>query len=136
MEAPELRFKELVNPGAPHPMVVSALVTVVPIFWDVARTYCLVTSMCDGRHRWDSFHYFNMAFDLRSKHLTADQKDEVLERMRADLGTQWDVILEARGETNEHFHIECEGCRHIRRKYLDQLQSRLHDKVMAKAASS
>lgn len=128
----DLRFKPNVNPGRPHPMLVSALAVAVDTFRTEGKD-CVVTSICDGRHRWDSFHYSGMAVDLRSKHLAPDQKDRVLRKLRSRIGDGWDVILEARNDTNEHYHLEFDAGRPIREEYLAQLQENLRDQIDAEA---
>lgn len=68
--------------------------------------YCMVTSLNDERHRAGSKHYSGEAVDLRSHHIPAALEDRVLEQLRAALGRDYDVILEARGTPNEHIHCE------------------------------
>lgn len=120
-----LKLKRNVNPSGCHPMLQSALAVALNIFTDFGVD-CVVTSMCDsvhgGAHGSPSFHYFGMAADLRSKHLTEEQKDEVWRRLAQELGSDWDVVLEFRGRTQEHFHCELDSAQYNRWTYLKGLQ--------------
>lgn len=70
----------------------------------------VITSAADGIHKRDSFHYRDLAIDLRSKTLpTAEAKVKVLTDLRHELGPEYDVLFENEGEENEHFHLEYEG---------------------------
>lgn len=61
-----------------------------------------VTSMRDGRHGPNSRHYAGLAVDLRTRHLTPEQKAEWLATLRANLDPQgFDTVLES-----NHLHIE------------------------------
>lgn len=66
----------------------------------------VVTSANDGRHSPTSLHYAGAAVDVRSKNLTPLQKRETLERARLALRQDFDLLLEAEGTDNEHFHLE------------------------------
>jgi len=73
----------------------------------------LVTSACDGRHKAGSLHYAGRAFDVRiygqregavSIATSSDQERTAalwVGRLRADLGRDYDVILEV-----DHIHLE------------------------------
>lgn len=62
---------------------------------------CVITSVADGKHSRGSLHYAGAAVDLRSRHLTTTEKENILADLKAKLNTDYDVILEA-----THFHIE------------------------------
>jgi len=67
----------------------------------------IVTSMNDGRHGTNSRHYRDLAVDLRSKHLDSEQKAKVFRMAKEILDNQgYDLLLEALGTSNEHFHVE------------------------------
>ena len=52
-------------------------------------------------------HSFDKAIDLRTKNLTDEQKDKVYTALREALFADgYDVILEYRGQAEEHIHIE------------------------------
>jgi hypothetical protein len=66
-----------------------------------------ITSANDGKHGMNSKHYSDSALDLRSKNLTEQQKDEIFLALHSELYRRgFDVLLEARGTDNEHFHVE------------------------------
>lgn len=65
-----------------------------------------VTSIRDGQHSERSLHYRGLAVDLRSKHLTPEQRHTALIKLKRELGSDYDVLLESEGKPNEHFHIE------------------------------
>lgn len=66
----------------------------------------VITSANDGVHRQGSKHYQNLAVDIRTKHLSNELKQTLLNLLRHELGSDYDVILEDLGGVNEHIHIE------------------------------
>lgn len=60
-----------------------------------------LTACMDGKHKTGSLHYKGFAVDIRSKHIPAEKKAAVLAAIKATLGKDYDVILEA-----THFHVE------------------------------
>jgi len=62
---------------------------------------CVLTSVTDSKHGRGSFHYLGLAFDLRSRDLTAIERNQVLLSLKDALGPEFDVVLES-----DHFHIE------------------------------
>lgn len=138
MTADELRerlnFKPHVMPAGAHPQVQSAIVTFVEVVWDIAKKESYITSMCDSIHGEHSFHYWCMAFDGRSKHLEDSEKDAVLEELKRRIGPGWDIILEARNTTNEHFHLEWDRGREHKIDYMAQLQDEFVDQLLGEAA--
>ena len=65
-----------------------------------------ITSVVGFKHSKQSKHYFGCAFDGRSRNLREDQKDDVWHALRNALTNEYTVLLEDRGEENEHFHIQ------------------------------
>jgi hypothetical protein len=65
----------------------------------------VITSGSDSTHMTGSKHYTGEALDLRSKTLGA-LKPTVVATLRAELGTQFTVLLEHEGTPNEHVHIQ------------------------------
>lgn len=75
--------------------------------WAAYGATCVITSGNDGVHKIGSFHYKDLAIDLRSKNLPSDRiKEGVLGKLRHKLGKNYDVFWEYPGQPNEHFHIE------------------------------
>jgi hypothetical protein len=66
----------------------------------------VLTSARGDRHGAYSHHYKGLAFDLRSKHLRADEKQEVLAAMQTAIGPDYQCFLESLGAPYEHYHVE------------------------------
>lgn len=67
---------------------------------------CVITSANDSKHSDNSFHKKDGALDFRTHILSDSQKDYVLSEMKRRLNDSYDILLEGRGTSNEHFHIE------------------------------
>jgi hypothetical protein len=65
----------------------------------------VITSVADGKHSSNSYHYKGRAFDLRTKSTGSARfiEAELKERL-SHLG--FDVVLEDLGGRNEHIHVE------------------------------
>lgn len=68
----------------------------------------IITSGTDGTHGRGSHHYAGGALDLRTKHLRVSSIPPRIfrDRIAAQLGSEFDVVLEDLGGDNEHLHIE------------------------------
>lgn len=89
-----------------EPAIYSKLGAIDSIF-KAAGVWAVITSAADGKHKQDSFHYKDLALDLRSRDLPNEQvKLEVLQALKDALGENYDMILENLGNPSEHFHIE------------------------------
>lgn len=81
-----------------------------PIIHQVFRdngAQCIITSANDSTHGPNSLHYKGKALDLRTKHITNDlTKLSIVKKIKENLGSQFDVVYEAAGQSNEHLHIE------------------------------
>lgn len=62
---------------------------------------CVVTSATDSKHGRGSFHYLGMAFDLRTRDMDSNLKQEIVIELRIALGSEFDVVLES-----DHIHVE------------------------------
>jgi len=83
---------------------------------------CVVTSLWDGFHSENSFHHYGMAVDLRSNEIAAlSRKQEVRDRIKLQLGSGFDVVLEGANTPNEHFHIEWEHGRPMRDEWVREV---------------
>lgn len=103
-----LRFKDrTVNPYGLHQRVIDEfLLPAERIFRDEGHE-TVITSVCDGVHGSNSYHYLLGAVDLRTKHLhSAEQKRRVHRRLQEETSAAWDVLLEHLGDTQEHLHGE------------------------------
>lgn len=92
------------KPGASirgiQPELVVAMIAAVAAFAEQDADFIL-TSVRDGIHGEKSFHYNGLAFDCRTSHIAPVQADEITLRLKAALGTSYDVVLEP-----DHLHVE------------------------------
>lgn len=61
----------------------------------------VVTSTNDGKHMKNSFHYKDLAFDMRIWYLSASERKEIIAKARKKLGKDYDIVLE-----KTHIHVE------------------------------
>jgi hypothetical protein len=67
----------------------------------------VVTSGNDSKHSKNSFHYKNLAFDVRTNDLFPGLAEQILRDLKAALYVYgFDVLLEDKGKPNEHIHVE------------------------------
>lgn len=83
-----------------------------------ANTDLIITCGDNGVHGPGSLHGAGFAVDIRSKHIDRGLLKSILEEAKHALGThlpgsakQFDLILEAEGKDNEHFHLEYDPIR-------------------------
>ena len=68
---------------------------------------CVITSANDSKHGANSWHYKGRALDFRCKQAELDGQEQSLrDEIKAALGDEFDVVLEAVGTENEHVHLE------------------------------
>lgn len=112
-----ISLKDTANPNGLEASALLAIVIAGEVFWDVARKDAIVTSLNDSSHSPKSLHYVGRAFDLRTHHLSDEDKRAVVAELRYRLGVRlntvgirvaghYDVILEMDGAPNEHIHVE------------------------------
>lgn len=66
-----------------------------------------VTSAADGVHSGElDPHHTGNALDIRSHDLDTEKKRAVLAGLKAELGPQFYIFLEAPNTSNEHFHVQ------------------------------
>jgi hypothetical protein len=83
-----------------------AAIAVNDIFNKTAYPF-VITSCNDSTHGIHSLHYSDSAFDFRSKHIaSAEEKQKILNLVKEALTSDFDVLLEAAGTEQEHFHLE------------------------------
>ena len=80
-----------------------AFIEVVIHAWDLFAPSVIpvITSANDGKHMDGSFHYKNLAWDLRTKNLAAGKVEEIAHMLRVNLGSDWDIVVEST-------HLHCE----------------------------
>ena len=86
-------------------MVLAALV--VDGIYAKRGVECVVTSANDSKHSDASLHYKGRALDFRTKlERLEGHEQELRDEIKAALGQDFDVVLEALGTENEHVHLE------------------------------
>lgn len=111
----QVRFKR----GAPivatmHPELAHGLFTLCRLIHEETGKVPVVTSVWDQAHSDVSLHYIGCAVDVRSKHLSREEKQKVLHLARSRLGEDYDLLLEAEGEPGEHYHLELDSAKYDR----------------------
>lgn len=76
------------------------------IWLNVAGVDLVVASARDGLHSSGSLHYYGYAVDLRTwtkdhRQMSREEKDDLADRLRHVIGTNYDVIVEG-----DHIHVE------------------------------
>jgi len=82
-----------------RPEAALALPVFESLYWGFGLD-CVVTSTNDGKHKANSLHYKDLAFDLRSRTLTKSQIDYVVAKAKSAL-PDFDIIFEG-----DHIHVE------------------------------
>lgn len=95
-----LMFKQGVGVSGLQPEMLRALDHATAIY-SLHDKDCVCTSAREGKHRNYSHHYKGLAIDLRTRHLTEPEKIKISEQLQSNLGTDYQVILEA-----THIHVE------------------------------
>jgi len=100
-----------VKDGVRFKVLLSCIYNLFPIIEEVWKDKSgktpTITSGNDSTHMGKSLHYENRAIDVRSQDLSESEKDTILATLKAKLNPiGYDVILESRGKTSEHFHLE------------------------------
>lgn len=103
-----ITFKEpLVRAYQIAPQVFAALAKADGIWISLGAAELVVTSLNDGSHSTGSLHYKGLAADLRTHNLPSPQaRVEAWRRLKAALGSAYDVLHEHVGTPNEHVHLE------------------------------
>lgn len=61
----------------------------------------IITSGCESTHSPSSLHYQGKALDFRTRHLSDTDRVEVMDKLKINLGNDYDVLFEG-----DHFHVE------------------------------
>jgi len=77
-----------------------ALIAADKIWKDLGQEL-VVTSALDGTHSAGSLHYYGRALDFRTRDFTDNEEKSAANRLRREVGEDFDVVL-------EKSHIHCE----------------------------
>jgi len=83
-----------------RPEMIIALMIAKEVYDDEGEEL-IITSALDGKHSETSLHYSGCALDIRTRYFSKEQAERVRKEIAANLGIDYDVILE-----NDHMHIE------------------------------
>lgn len=103
-----LKLKAGVDVSQVQPEILLGLLIVKDVL-DAHGLDCVVTALFDGQHGIGSLHRRGgecQAADIRSKLVPPELLPNLLQECRDHLGKDYDIILEAAGGLNEHFHLE------------------------------
>jgi len=89
-----------------RPELVLAIYEARELWMLMTMSEFVITSVTDGTHSANSLHYSGRAFDMRTKPAPGDLVVRYRDRLRATLGSEFDVVLEGQGTPNEHIHVE------------------------------
>jgi hypothetical protein len=94
----------LIKPGVRitgiRPELLIAVIAAERVF-DHAGHDLMLTACIDGKHMAGSLHYSGLAVDIRTKNVPVTGVPELIARIKACVGGDFDVILEA-----DHIHVE------------------------------
>lgn len=69
--------------------------------WAAEGQELVVTAGLEGTHSAGSLHYYGLALDFRTRYFDEETKLSVLDRLKTELGSSFDVILHS-----THIHVE------------------------------
>ena len=95
-----MKFKEGVVWRNFKPDIWLAIVAAAEIYV-IYGSELIITSGNDGKHMDGSFHYTDLAFDARTRHLLGSLIPVIGQRLKEELGVNYDVIIE-----KDHIHVE------------------------------
>ena len=97
-----MKLKSGVKLTGLQPQMALAALIVTSVY---APAACTITSANDSTHSEGSLHYKGQALDFRTKDYAGDRV-KLRDDVRAALGPDFDVVLEALEQDNEHLHVE------------------------------
>ena len=98
-------FKENVYADGISQEILEAINVAHDVFNSIGLPNIVITSLSDGQHLKNSKHYDNPcnAVDIRGRHLTIEIATRILEKIKEELGQDYDCIYHGK---SPHFHIE------------------------------
>jgi len=97
-----MRLKKGVSIRGASTETILAILIVNSIYLDMGYEF-VITSCTDGTHGYSSEHYKGDAFDSRTRHMTEDDVDLLIDNVRSSLGSEFDVVYEP---NPPHMHVE------------------------------
>lgn len=87
--------------------ILRAVVVVASVMHEFGKR-CTITSLNDGKHSEQSFHYHGLAVDFRTreegpdfKQWPSDERRHILQAIKNRLGSDYDCVDE-----RDHYHVE------------------------------
>jgi hypothetical protein len=96
-----MRLKQGVSLKKIQPQVALAAIIINDIYeqYDIE---CVITSVCDGKHKPNSKHYEGLALDIRTNNIPdMNMKAQIEKDIKSALEDDFDVVFEG-----DHYHIE------------------------------
>lgn len=100
-----MRFEPQVSLRGLKPEAAAAM-TVCAVFFAELRLPMRLTSVTDGTHGANSYHYQGLAFDIGAREFSAAQRANIRDELKFRLGHCFDVVDEG-----THLHVELDGAR-------------------------
>ena len=85
------------------------LINLLDTFTNKINKNIWITAARNGKHRKDSYHYLDLALDIRRWNLTSKQIEQMRKYVEDTLGIFYDFVLE-----KNHIHIEFDKRRYDR----------------------
>jgi uncharacterized protein YcbK (DUF882 family) len=97
-----MKLKPGVSLKGIQPETAIAMFVVDGVYKRVAGIEMTVTAGTDGVHKEGSLHYVGLAFDSRTKDVSPEKLDLLLQEIRTALGgMEFDIVMES-----DHLHCE------------------------------
>lgn len=96
-----IELKAGVNPLGMRPEIMLAIAVADEVY-NILNVHLVITSISDGKHSANSYHYKGLAVDLRTRYFL-DDKDlkDTAKEIKDRLGPLYDVVVE-----KDHIHLE------------------------------
>lgn len=104
-----MMLKPGVNPLGMRPEIMVAAIVANEVY-ALQGHNLVITSIVDGKHGKDSYHYKGLAIDARTRYFKNQAEIEAVAKdIRERLGHLYDVVVES-----DHIHIEFDKSRALR----------------------
>jgi len=95
-----MKLKPDVKPQGLSVEILIAILAAQEVYREIGKEF-VITSFLDGKHKRGSKHYIGNAFDMRTRHLNDPQKAVVVDKLKASLTGDYDLVLHST-------HLHCE----------------------------